>query len=159
MGIRSSWWTWSTLLKIMLSKCSIFTCTPDHIRVSNFNLQRRSRLWLQEGYSNKTNGKLHQTKQSKKIEFLFSCLWNKWRASFGAPKRPTATHCWKQIHKHACSHTHRANKSTRSSIQWDLTANVFTLLVWHWYNADGAIELSSGPLPLKWEKLNKQTWN
>jgi hypothetical protein len=44
MGIRSSWWTCSTLPKIMLSKCSIFTCTPDHIRVSNFNLQRRSRL-------------------------------------------------------------------------------------------------------------------
>ena len=29
--------------------------------------------------------------------------------------------------------------------------------MWHWYNADGAITLSSGPLPLKRDKLNSRT--
>ena len=39
----------------------------------------------------------------------------------------------------------------------DLTANFFTLLEWHWYSADGGITLSSGPLPLKRDKLNNRT--
>ena len=39
----------------------------------------------------------------------------------------------------------------------NLTANFFTLLVWHWYNAYGDIELSSGPLPLNRDKLNNRT--
>lgn len=56
-------------------------------------------------------------------------------------------------------HVNNSSKLTlfRMILNKILTANFFTLLVWHWYTADGGITLSSGPLPLDRDKLNNRT--